>query len=336
MRNAIVSLLAKYRSLSPVRRGLIVVLAIFAGLLIFARISPQPMDKKGQAIASIPDTEMTTPELQTEASHAREELKESTRVMPMPRAPMDYGGFPNGKVAVMTPPVEPLIAHTAELAVATKEFAKSRSSLEEILDRHRGYVAKLRMVGKPTGSTLSATLRIPSSEYGATLSELKTLGQVEREEEAADEVTQQRADLEARLTNAQGTLHHLQELLKRQTYPDRNVMELQRQIASVNADINRLEADRLTAEHRVVFANVLFALREEITPPTESLGAQLRNAAATGFSDAVLSLSALLMLLISRGPVFLLWIAILYLPARFAWRRWRHSAVQGETPVQIV
>ena len=233
-------------------------------------------------------------------------------------------------------PGDPLIAHTAELAVATKEFVKSRSSLEEILDRHRGYVAKLRMVGKPTGSTLSATLRIPSSEYGATLSELKTLGQVEREEEAADEVTQQRADLEARLTNAQSTLHHLQELLKQQTYPDRNVMELQRQIASVNADINRLEADRQTAEHRVVFANVLFALREEITPPTESLGAQLRNAALAGLSEAVISLSALLMLLISRGPVFLLWIAILYLPARFAWRRWRHSVLQGETPVQTV
>jgi hypothetical protein len=49
-----------------------------------------------------------------------------------------------------------------------------------------------------------------------------------------------------------------------------------------------------------------------------------------------MSLSALLMLLISRGPVFLLWIAILYLPARFAWRRWRHSALQGDTPAQIV
>jgi len=194
-------------------------------------------------------------------------------------------------------------------------------------------VAKLRMVGKPTGSTLSATLRIPSSEYGATLIELKTLGQVEREEEAADEVTQQRADLEARLANAQSTLHHLQELLKQQTYPDRNVLELQRQIAGVNADINRLEADRLTAEHRVVFANVLFALREEIIPPTESLGAQFRSAAIAGISEAGLSLSALLLFLIARGPVYLFWIAMLYLPVRFAWRRWRPAELRGETPI---
>jgi len=334
MRNAFVSLLAKFRTLSPVRRWSLVVLALFTGLFIFATISPPPMQKAHSPVAATAETEVSIPELQTEAGRAKQELKESTRVMPMPHAPLDYGGLPSSNMAPLTPPVEPLIAHTAELAVATKEFTKSRSSLEEILARHRGYVAKLRMVGKPTGSTLSATLRIPSSEYGLTLSELKTLGQVEREEEAADEVTQQRADLEARLSNAQSTLHRLQQLLKQQTYPDRNVMEVQRQIASVNADISRLEADRLTAEHRVVFANVLFSLREEITAPTESLGAQFRSAAIAGLSEAAMNLSSLALLLISRGPVFIIWIGILYLPARFAWRRWRPAELRGETPIQ--
>jgi hypothetical protein len=335
MSNAFVSLVAKFRTLSPVRRGLFVVLAVIVGLLVFARITPQPMKHDSRPSTSFPDTEMGTQELQMEAGRAKEELKEYAKVPP---APLLLGSrdFPGSRVGGIMLPGEPLIAHTAELAVATKEFVKSRSSLEEILDRHRGYVAKLRMVGKPTGSTLSATLRIPSSEYGATLSELKTLGQVEREEEAADEVTQQRADLEARLTNAQSTLHHLQELLKQQTYPDRNVMELQRQIASVNADINRLEGDRLTAEHRVVFANVLFALREEITPPTESLGAQFRIAAVAGFSGAATNLSTLVLFLISRGPVFLFWIGILYFPLRFVWHRWRPAELQDETPVRSV
>ncbi len=331
MRDAFVSLLAKFRTLSPVRRGLFVVLASIVGLLVFAQMTPQPMKQNARPLASVPDKEMGTNDLQAEAAHAKEELKKYAKMSP---APLPSPGFPGSSMGGVAVPADPLIAHTAELAVATKEFAKSRSSLEEILDRHRGYVAKLRMVGKSTGSTLSATLRIPSSEYGSTLSELKTLGQVEREEEAADEVTQQRADLEARLTNAQSTLHHLQELLKQQTYPDRNVMELQRQIAGVNADIDRLEADRLAAEHRVVFANVLFALREEITPPTESLGAQFRNAAVAGFSEAGMSLSALLLFLIGRGPVFLFWIAILYLPVRFAWRRWRPVELREETPIQ--
>jgi DNA repair exonuclease SbcCD ATPase subunit len=230
----------------------------------------------------------------------------------------------------------PLIAYSAELAVATKEFARSRASLEEILDHHRGYAAKLRMVGQPTGSVLSATLRIPSSEFAAAVNELKTLGQVEREEQAADEVTQQRADLEARLTNAQNMLRRLQELLKKQTYADRNVLELQRQIAGVTAEINRLEGDRAASEHRVVFANVLFSLREEITPPAETFAAQFHSAAVAGLSEAATSLSAILLWFIGRGPVFLLWAVILYLPSRFVWRRWQARETAGVTPVRSV
>src|SRR4029077_8279604 len=82
---------------------------------------------------------------------------------------------------------EPRIAYSAELSVVTKEFAQSRSSLEEILDRHRGYVAKLRIVRQPSRSVLSATLRVPSSEYRSALTALKGVGLVEHEEEAADE-----------------------------------------------------------------------------------------------------------------------------------------------------
>ena len=140
--------------------------------------------------------------------------------------------------------MSPMIAHTASLIVATKEFAKSRTSLEEILVRHRGYAARLRMAGRRTGSVLSATLRVPSSELGATVSDLKSLGDVEQEEQSADEITQQHADLEARLANAQATLRRLEELLKKQTYPDGNVRELQRQIAMASAAVNRLESER--------------------------------------------------------------------------------------------
>jgi len=333
MSNAIASLLAKFRTLSPVRRGLFLVLSAVVGLLIFARL-PQPSHVfKTPDKAAVESPETTSSELQGEASRMKEQLGQSAGTPAVP-APLDSGNVPASEGGRIIGYGGPLIAHTADLCLATKEFSRSRASLEEILDRHRGYIAKLRMVGKPTGSTLSATLRIPSSDYGPTLSELKTLGRVEREEEAADEVTQQRADLEARLSNAQSSLHRLQELLKKQDYPDRNVMELQRQIAGLNADINRLEADKLAAEHRVVFANVLFALREEITPPTESLGAQFRNAAVAGLSDAAISLSALLLFLISRGPVVLCWIGILYFPVRFVWRRWLLSGNQAETPVQ--
>jgi DNA repair exonuclease SbcCD ATPase subunit len=189
------------------------------------------------------------------------------------------------------------------------------------------------MAGRRTGSVLTATLRVPSSELGVTVSDLKSLGDVEQEEQSADEVTEQRAELEARLSNAQGTLRQLEELLKKQTYPDGNVRELERQIASASAEVNRLTAERLTSEHRVIFANVQFSLREEIAQPAETLGSQLHSAAAAGFGQAATSLSALLLFFIGRGPVVLLWMAILYVPARLLWKRWQPAPSHGSAPL---
>jgi Domain of unknown function (DUF4349) len=116
--------------------------------------------------------------------------------------------------------------------------------MEQILERHRGYVAKLRMVGQPAGSLLSATLRIPSSEYPSTLSDLKSVGRVEREEESADEITQQHGDLEARLINAQNTEQRLQRLLENPTAKGSDLAVFQGQLAALRAEIARMQAGR--------------------------------------------------------------------------------------------
>ena len=335
MKNPILPLAEKWRGWSKMQRGMVVVLAVGFGLVF---VGSRPRTKTGprdKAVSAYPSTsyqaeyplaaefetagvidENERKQLQAAAAKTREELQKDL-----------------DRLEGRRDSLEPLIAHTAELALATKEFSKSRTTLEEILERHRAYAAKLRMVGQKSGSVLNATLRVPSAELSETVSELKSLGDVEREEQAADEVTQQRADLEARLTNAQKTLKRLQELLQKQTYPDGNVRELQRQIAAATAEVTRLEAERQTSEHRVIFANVFFTMREEVAKPSESLGAQLGAAAAAGFRDAMASLAGLLAFLIGRGPVVVLWAAILFLPARFVWKKWAPVTAQPSAVV---
>jgi hypothetical protein len=93
--------------------------------------------------------------------------------------------------------------------------------------------------------------------------------------------------------------------------------KVQRDLASVSAEIARLEGERMTAEHRVSFAQVLFSLREEVPAPA-------------GFSDALCSLSAIVIFAVGRGPVILLWVLLIYFPARWAWRKWRPALQTGE------
>ncbi len=216
---------------------------------------------------------------------------------------------------------EPRIAYSAELSVVTKEFAHSRSSLEEILDRHRGYVAKLRMVGQPSGSVLSATLRVPSSEYRSALTELKGVGLVDHEEEAADEITQQHGELEARLVNAQNEEQRLLQLLQNRADKSHDPGTPERQVALLRGEIERTESERYASGSRASFANVFFSLREERTSPAETIGAKLRNATVSGLSDAFESISTILLFLAGRGPLLALWAVLLYFPALFFWRR---------------
>ena len=216
---------------------------------------------------------------------------------------------------------EPRIAYSAELTVATKEFAHSRASLEEILERRHGYVSKLRMVGQPAGSVLSATLRVPSSEYRSALAELKAVGLVEHEEEAADEITQQHSELEARLVNAQNEEQRIQRILQNRDDKYSDTPSLERQVALLRSEIERIQTERSAFGGRASFANVFFSLREERTSPAETMGAKLRNAGLSGLNDALESISTILLLLASRGPLLALWAVLIYIPARYFWRR---------------
>jgi len=331
MRTTIDSLLSWFRTLPASRRTLLVLIAFCMGGLALSWIS-RPTNWAGQrgiretpSFAPIPPG--TQPDAELKAQWER--IKQSRKAASA--GPVAVGGEALGLATDESGDATPMIAHAAELAVATKEFAHSRSALEEILERHHGYAAKLRMVGQPAASTLTATIRVPSSEFASAVTDLKTLGNVEREEQTADEITQQRADLEARLVNAQNTLGRLQGILAKGG-KIHNLLEVQRQLANVSAEVARLEAERASTEHRVIFAQVLLSLREELKPPAESVAAEFRAAAMAGLSDALSSLSAIVLFVISRGPVTLLWVVLVFFPGRWMWRKW-HPAVGTQASV---
>jgi hypothetical protein len=323
MKDRLRSIFVRFRAFSPAHRGWVLASGVLAGVFLLFLFTPsrdpRPLRPGHQAVASLPHGASeyggsTTSEAVPPVSIDTKEMSAMSSRLPSkvyPAGPGDTAGlFP-----------EPHIAYSAELSVVTREFARSRSSLEEILERHRGYVAKLRMVGEPSGSVLSATLRVPSSEYRSTLTELKGVGLVEHEEECADEITQQHSELEARLVNAQNEEKRIQQLLQNRTEKTSDLNSLERQVGLLRGEIERMEAERYAAGNRVTFANVSFSLREERALPAETIGAKLRNAAVGGLSDAFESISTILLFLAGRGPLLAVWAALIYLPARFFWRR---------------
>ena len=240
------------------------------------------------------------------------------------------GGALGGRVSVNGP----MIARTVSLSIVAKDFDAGRGSLDTILARHNGYAANLN-VTTPQGGvrTLQASLRIPAPQLAATLNELKSLGRVEAETQNGEEVTQQHADLVARLKNSRETEMRLQDVLRTRTGKVKDVLEVEEEIARVRGEIEQMEAEQKTLEHRVDFATIDLKLAEEykaqLNTPAPSVLMQLRNASIDGFRNAFESLLALVLFLAESGPSLLLWLALLGVPAWRLWRRYRRAQSLG-------
>jgi hypothetical protein len=231
-------------------------------------------------------------------------------------------------------PSGPMIARTVSLSIVLKDFDAGRASLDAILARHNGYAASLNVsTPQEAARTLQASLRIPAQQLVSALAELKALGRVEAETQNGEEVTQQHADLAARLKNSRETEQRLQDVLRTRTGKVKDVLEVEEEIARVRGEIEQMEAEQKTLEHRVDFTTIDVKLTEEykaqLSNPAPSVTFQLRNATVNGFRNAFESLLGMVLFLAESGPTLLLWLSIIAVPAWMLWRRYRRAQSVG-------
>lgn len=228
-------------------------------------------------------------------------------------------------------PAGPMIIRTASLTIYTKEFDNTRAAMEQVVRAHGGWIAQLSATGQAGGPrSLSVTLRIPADKLDAALTDLKKLGRVQDESVSGEEVTQPHIDLVARLDNARHTEQRLVEVLRNRTGKVSDVLGVEREIARVREETERMEAQRKTMEKQVAFSTVTLRISEEyqaqLSVPRTSVATQLWNAAVDGYHSLTETILGVALFFLSYGPVLLFWLALLFWPARYAWRRLRAAA----------
>jgi hypothetical protein len=224
----------------------------------------------------------------------------------------------------------PMIARTVLLAILVKDFDTSRKSIDSILVSHNGYSANLS-VSTPQGAarSLQASLRIPAPQLPAALGELKSLGRVENESQNGEEVTQQHADLVARLKNSRETEQRLQTILTQRTGKISDVLAVEQEIARARGEIEQMEAEQKNLEHRVDFATIDLKLSEEykakLDSPAPAISTLIHNAAVNGYRNVADTLLSIVLFFAEYGPVLAFWLLLFSIPTWLVWRRWRHA-----------
>ena len=326
--------------------GAALVLVTMVGLMTTARYSARSQYKsmvaaQRQAVETQP-TPAPMRRLETAEVSDRERLRamqaqmasnmetSSNLAMAARPAPSSRADSVPSAITLIAAAAKPMIARTAQLSLIVKDFDSSQKRLQEILLRHGGYVGEMTTSAPDeAGRKFSATLRVPANQLDAAIAEMKELGRVESESQSGEEVTSQYVDLQARLSNARNTEQRLTELLRRQTGKLDEVVTVEEKISDVRERIERMEAEQKNLSQRVDFGTLSVSFNEErktqlqVMPP--AVGTQFHNAAVEGYRSVVDGIVGLLIFLMSWGPSLLLWAAVLFFPARFAWRRPRRA-----------
>lgn len=233
-----------------------------------------------------------------------------------------------------------MIARTASLSLVVKDFASVEAAVKNVVSRHSGYIGELNASTPPDAAkTFSATLRVPSAQLEPVLVELKQLGRADQVSQGGEEVTKQYVDLAARLKNSRATEERLLGVLRNNTGKVKDVLEVENEISRVRGEIEEMEADQRALQSRIDFATITLSVTEEykasLNGAPSSTATRLHNAFVTGYHSVVENVIGLLAWLLESGPTLLLWVALLFFPIRWAWRRVRrafHRAPKPATP----
>ena len=176
------------------------------------------------------------------------------------------------------------IISQASLSVEVEDVVGAVAQVRTIAETRGGFISKLSTTGTPGRQRSDLTVRVPQGEFFDTLESIKRLGKVWSENAGSEDVTEQFIDLEARLRSAQREEESLLSLLERADTVS-NILTIERELARVRSEIERLQGQLNYLSRRVDLATIsvaLFPPEEKLAePPYGSLSMEVEDVSAS-------------------------------------------------------
>ena len=240
-----------------------------------------------------------------------------------PNSPARFAAVPQATEAVQPSIRTPAIIRTATLRLIAKNFGGARETVEGMISRANGFIDRMTVTGEASSQRqLTGRLRVPGDRLTDTLTRLRQLGAVVEDTQGSDDVTDQIVDLDARITNARATEKRLSEILQNRTGRLSDVLEVERELARVRLDVERLDAEKTNLARRVSYATIDLTIVEERKTAESplTLGTRIRLAALDGIENLQETVAELILFALRAGPSLLFW-AVLLAIAWFVGRR---------------
>ena len=187
------------------------------------------------------------------------------------------------------------IIRNADITIEVPSTTDAQHRITSIAEAHSGFVvtseAKQRESNDPAQRTLDIKLvvRVPSNQFGSAFDEIRKLaGNTPEEQVNSQDVTEDFIDLEARIKTQKALEAQFLEIM-RQANKIADALEVQRQLAEVRTDIEKLEGRKRFLENRSSLSTInvnILAPKPVIAVTKTGFGHSLRDAVSDSVSMA--------------------------------------------------
>lgn len=181
---------------------------------------------------------------------------------PMPAAGMVEDGGEGGRQGSSqetSQTIDRKIISTATLTVEADSVERATAMAQAIAENLGGFVSQLSSSGGAQSPRADLTLRVPQPQFFPALARIEALGEVQSRSLGREDVTERYIDLSARLKSAEREEQSLLNLLGRSNSVA-EVLSVERELARVRAEVERLQGQLNFLERQVALASIQLTL----------------------------------------------------------------------------
>jgi hypothetical protein len=225
------------------------------------------------------------------------------------------------------------IIRDAALTLEVSAPADVQRKISTIAETLGGFVVTSESKERQTGDgrhelEVNLVIRVPAAQFSAALDQVRSAGnRVVQEKVTGQDVTEEFIDLEAHIKTQKALEAQFLEIMKRAARVE-DALEVQRQIAEVRTQIEKLEGRKRFLENRASLSTITVSLQTPtaIAVNTSGFGRDVRQAAADSVQVAIAIVLFLIRFVIVMIPIFVLLILPLWFVARYFVRRAKRAA----------
>jgi len=195
---------------------------------------------------------------------------------------------------------------TMDVGITVADVDQSRGEIRAAVERAGGYIADASSSGSSTERSVHMELRVPADKVQGVRAVLGRVGEITTDVEKVQDVTEERADLEARLHNARTSEKRILEIMATKTGAIHEVIEAEKEVSRIRESIERMEGQKRALDGRIELATVRVTLTGQAPPAAwQTPGKSISSAARGGVRVAAATAVYAAMVFVAVAPVLM-------------------------------